>query len=105
VLVGRHGSWDWQALRVVVVGLITLGVVLLVRRAGDAIVGAVALLLGVLGTVVGVGIGAVHLAEAGLVLSSAAGLAALASGLVLLVLGGWPHCRPPCCCSSSCSFR
>lgn len=89
VLVGRQGSWAWQALRVVVVGLLTLGVVLLVRRAGAAVVGAVALGLGVLGTVAGVGIGAVHLAKAGLVLSSAAGLAALASGLVLLGIGGW----------------
>ena len=93
VLVGRQGSWAWQTLRVVVVGLLTLGVVLLVRRAADAVVGAVALALGVLGTVAGVGIGAVHLAKAGLVLSSAAGLAALASGLMLLVLGGWQLTR------------
>lgn len=93
VLVGRPGSWAWQTLRVVVVGLLTLGVVLLVRRAADAVVGAVALALGVLGTVAGVGIGAVHLAKAGLVLSSAAGLAALASGLMLLVLGGWQLTR------------
>lgn len=89
VLVGRQGSWAWLALRLAVVGLLTLGVVLLVRRAGDAVVGAVALALGVLGAVAGVGIGAVHLAKAGLVLSSAAGLAALASGLVLLGIGGW----------------
>ncbi len=93
VLVGRQGSWAWQSLRVVVVGLLTLGVVLLVRRAADVVVGAVALALGVLGTVAGVGIGAVHLAKAGLVLSSAAGLAALASGLMLLVLGGWQLTR------------
>jgi dienelactone hydrolase len=93
VLVGRQGSWAWQSLRVVVVGLLTLGVVRLVRRAADAVVGAVALALGVLGTVAGVGIGVVHLAKAGLVLSSAAGLAALASGLMLLVLGGWQLTR------------
>lgn len=89
VLVGRQGTPGWQALRVVVVGLLTAGVVLLVRRAGDAVVGAVALALGLLGTAVGAGIGVVHLAKAGLVPSSVAGLAALASGLVLLGIGGW----------------
>jgi uncharacterized protein len=93
VLVGRQGSPAWQALRVVMVGLLTVGVVLLVRRAGAAVVGALAVTLGLLGTVVGVGIGVVHLAKTGLVLSSVSGLTALVSGLALLGIGGWQLVR------------
>jgi dienelactone hydrolase len=92
-VVGWQGTPAWQVLRVAVVGLLTVGVVLLVRRAGAATVGAVALALGLLGTVVGIGIGAVHLAKAGPVPTAVAGVGTLASGLVLLVLGGWQLTR------------
>ncbi len=89
VLVVRQGTPAWQGLRGLLVVVLVGCAVLLARHARDGVVGAVALALGLVGTVVGVGIGVVHLAKAGLVLTAVAGLVALVSGLLLLALGGW----------------
>jgi dienelactone hydrolase len=86
-IVGLTGSLAWQAVRVLLVaGLIALAVWGLGAQQ-RAVRGAVALLLGLNGTVVGIGIGIMHVTHDTLDLTAVAGLACLAIGLMLLGFG------------------
>ena len=86
-IVGLAGALAWQAVRVLlVVGLTALAVWGLGAQQ-RAVRGAVALLLGLTGTVVGIGIGIMHVTHDTLDLTAVAGLACLAIGLMLLGLG------------------
>jgi dienelactone hydrolase len=88
VIVGASGTPVWQILRVLVVGALLIGLLLLLasvsvlRRAG------LELAAGLVVVPVGIGIGLPHLAKAGAHVLTVAGLLALAGGLVLLVAGG-----------------
>src|SRR5271166_1599697 len=66
VLAGLDGSAAWQVARVVVILAVTAGAVWFTGRAGRAGRGPIALLLGIVGTVAGTGVGSAHLAKAGL---------------------------------------
>ena len=88
VLVGLEGSVVGRSIRIGAVLCLTALGIAVMRRAGALAGGACALMLGIAGTVAGVGIGGVYLAKQGLSLIAIAGMIALASGLWLLVAGG-----------------
>ncbi|HET9564835.1 MAG TPA: alpha/beta fold hydrolase [Mycobacterium sp.] len=83
-IVGLAGSLTWQAVRVVLVAGLTALAVWGLGAQQRAVRGAVALLLGLTGTVVGIGIGVIHVTHDTLDLTAVAGLVCLAIGLVLL---------------------
>jgi len=87
-LVARDGSLTWQLARAAVVTALTLAVVgLLRRRAGARARSGAALLAGLAGVTVGIGIGAAHLVKSGGWPVTVAGLAVLVPGVALLVAG------------------
>jgi hypothetical protein len=83
-IVGLTGSLAWQAVRVLLVAGLTALAVWGLGAQQRAVRGAVALLLGLTGTVVGIGIGIMHVTHNTLDLTAVAGLACLAIGLMLL---------------------
>jgi uncharacterized protein len=87
VLVGRDGDAGWRLARVVAVGTATWGSWIVLRRAGALGRGLVATGAGLVATAVGMGIALPYVTKSGLSMVSLAGLACLASGLVLLVGG------------------
>ena len=87
VLAGLDGSAVWQVARVLVILAVTALAVWFTGRAGRAGRGAVALLLGIAGTVVGAGVGSAHLAKAGLDVAAMLAAVVLVTGLVLLIWG------------------
>ena len=86
-IVGLAGSLAWQAVRVLLVAGLTALAVWGLGAQQRAVRGAVALLLGLTGTVVGIGIGVMHVTHDTLDLTAVAGLVCLAIGLVLLGVG------------------
>jgi uncharacterized protein len=86
-IVGLTGSLAWQAVRVLLVAGLTALAVWGLGAQQRAVRGAVALLLGLTGTVVGIGIGIMHVTHDTLDLTAVAGLACLAIGLMLLGFG------------------
>jgi uncharacterized protein len=86
-IVGPTGSLTWQAVRVLLVAGLTALSVWGLGAQQRAVRGAVALLLGLTGTVVGIGIGVMHVTHDTLDLTAVAGLVCLAIGLVLLGVG------------------
>jgi uncharacterized protein len=86
VIVGSNGSLPWQITRVVLVVAGILAATWLLGG-GRAIRGLVALLLGLVGTVVGIGIGVMHVTHDTINLTAVAGLMALATGVCLLGFG------------------
>jgi uncharacterized protein len=86
-IVGLTGSLTWQAVRVLLVAGLTALSVWGLGAQQRAVRGAVALLLGLTGTVVGIGIGVMHVTHDTLDLTAVAGLVCLAIGLVLLGVG------------------
>jgi uncharacterized protein len=87
VIVGSNGTLPWQVVRVGLVVGATLTAAWFLAAGGRVIRGAVALLLGLVGTVVGIGIGVMHVTHNTVDLTAAAGLVVLAAGLVLLGFG------------------
>jgi pimeloyl-ACP methyl ester carboxylesterase len=87
VTVGRDGSPGWQLARVLVTVLLTAATVLIVRRTPDRSRGVTAMVIGVVGTALGAGIGGPHLAKGAPLIPTTAGVLALLSGLALLVRG------------------
>jgi dienelactone hydrolase len=87
VLVGYEGSLMWRAVRIFAVVAITALAIRVERRSSAPWPGAAMVAVGTVGTVVGAGIGGVHLATAGMTAQAVAGLCALVPGLVLLVIG------------------
>jgi dienelactone hydrolase len=86
VLAGVDGSPVWRAARVLAVIAITGLAVWFTRRAGRAARGGTALVLGIVGTVVGAGV-AIAQAKAGLGTAAAVAGVVLVTGLVLLIWG------------------
>jgi uncharacterized protein len=86
-IVGLTGSLAWQAVRVVLIAGLTALAVWGLGAQQRAVRGAVALLLGLTGTVVGIGIGVMHVTHDTLDLTAVAGLVCLAIGLILLGVG------------------
>jgi dienelactone hydrolase len=86
-IVGLTGSLAWQAVRVLLVAGLTALAVWGLGAQRRAVRGAVALLLGLTGTVVGIGIGVMHVTHDTLDLTAVAGLVCLAIGLFLLGVG------------------
>jgi dienelactone hydrolase len=86
-IVGRSGSPVWQSVRLFGGLALTLLAVAAIDRWPDRRRGALAFLLGIAGTLAGIGIGVPHLAKGGLSVATVAGLAAGAAGLVLLAGG------------------
>ena len=86
-IVGLAGSLTWQAVRVLLVAGLTALAVWGLGAQQRAVRGAVALLLGLTGTVVGIGIGVMHVTHDTLDLTAVAGLVCLAIGLLLLGVG------------------
>jgi dienelactone hydrolase len=86
-LMGTGGSLGWWLVRELVVVAVTAGAFMATRRPGPVVRGGSALLLGIVGTAAGTGIGAVHAAKAGFVVTTVAGLVALVTGLWMLVWG------------------
>jgi len=87
VLVGLDGSAAGQAVRVLVVVVVTAGAVWFTRRAGRAGRGAMVLLVGIAGTAVGAGTAGGHLAKAGLDAAAVAAAVVLVAGVMLLIWG------------------
>ena len=85
VLVGLDGSAAGQAVRVLVVVVVTAGAVWFTRRAGRAGRGAMVLLVGIAGTAVGAGMAGGHLAKAGLDAAAVAAAVVLVAGVMLLI--------------------
>jgi hypothetical protein len=86
VLAGVDGSPVWRVVRVLVVLAITGLAVWFTRRAGRAARGGIALVLGIVGTVVGAGVAIGHL-KAGLGAVVAVAGIVLVTGLALLIWG------------------
>jgi dienelactone hydrolase len=87
-LVGRAGAAGWRLVRVAAVVGLGLAVLWAVRRVRPPARAIVEVVVGIVATAVGVGIGGPHLAKSGLSLITVAGLVTFAGGLVLLALGG-----------------
>lgn len=88
-LVGRDGSPGWRAARVSgVLAATAVGVELWRRRGTRSVAIPGAVVLGLVGIVVGVGIGLPHLAKGGPGVVAVTGLVALVAGLVLYVTAG-----------------
>ena len=87
VLAGLDGSAVWQVARVLVILAVTALAVWFTGRAGRAGQGVAALLLGIVGTVAGAGVGSAHLAKAGLDVAAVLAVIVLVTGLVLLIWG------------------
>jgi uncharacterized protein len=87
VLAGIDGSAAGQAVRVLVVVVVTTGAVWFTRRAGRTGRGATALLLGIAGTAAGAGTAGGHLAKAGLDAAAVAAAVVLVAGVMLLIGG------------------
>jgi dienelactone hydrolase len=87
VLAGLDGSPTWQAARVLVVVAVTAAAVWFARRAGSTSQGAMALLLGIAGTVAGLGVAVAHLTKAGPDAAAVAAAIAGAASLFLLIWG------------------
>lgn len=87
VAVGAAGSPGWRALRVAAAVLVGAAAVLLERRGRPVLRGVTAGAAGLLGTTTGAGIGVMHLVKSDINLAALAGLAILASGLILLGAG------------------
>ena len=87
VIVGIDGSQPWQVARVMLVVGVTLAAVWLLGAGGRVTRGAVALVLGLVGTVVGVGIGVMHVTHDTVDMTAIAGLVALSTGLLMLGFG------------------
>ena len=88
VLVGYEGSLAGRAVRIFAVVAITVLAIRVGLRASAPWPGVVMVLVGTAGTIVGAGIGGVHLAKLGPTPVAIAGLVALACGVALLVRGG-----------------
>lgn len=86
-LVARDGSPGWLVLRVLLVLGLTSAAVLAEERAGLRGFAAVTIGVGLAGTIVGAGIGVMHVAKAGVSVVAGAGLVALVAGLVLAGVG------------------
>jgi pimeloyl-ACP methyl ester carboxylesterase len=86
-IVARDGSPGWQLARLLITGLLTTAAVVIFRRAPDAARAMTGIVLGIVGTALGAGVGVPHLAKGAPFIPTAAGVLALASGLVLLVGG------------------
>jgi hypothetical protein len=87
VLGGLGGSAAWRMARVLVVIAVTATAVWFTRRTGRAGRGAVALPLGIAGTVAGAGTASGHLAKAGLDAAALVAAVVLVTGVVLLAWG------------------
>ena len=85
-LAGADGSPTWRTARVLAVIAVTGLGVWFTRLAGRGARGGTALVLGMLGTVVGVGVAAAHL-EAGLGAVAVAAVIVLVTGIILLIWG------------------
>jgi pimeloyl-ACP methyl ester carboxylesterase len=86
-LVAWSGTPLWQVARLLVVAGFTAVALVGHHRLGATGRALLALVSGLVGTAVGVGIAGPHVAKAGLTLTTAAGILTLACGLVLLALG------------------
>ncbi len=87
LIVGLTGSLPWQAARMLLVFGLTALALWGIGTQQRAVRGAVALLLGLTGTVVGVGVGVMRLTHDTVDLTAVAGLVCLGAGLGLLGIG------------------
>lgn len=87
VVVGWDGAPVWRVVRMVAVAAITSLALIGMRRSTRAGRGAIALVLGVAGTVAGGGVASAHLARDGITVTSVAASIVLSAGLALLILG------------------
>ena len=87
VLLGASGSAGWRAVRVIAALIIGAVAFLVERQPRPVRSGLAASVLGILGLTTGAGIGVMHLVKSDLTLTAVAGVAILASGLVLLGMG------------------
>jgi uncharacterized protein len=87
LIVGSAGSLFWQFGRVLLVVALTVLALWGVSTQQRAVRGAVTLLLGLTGTVVGIGVGVMRVTHDTVDLTAVAGLVCLAVGLGLLIFG------------------
>lgn len=87
VVVGLDGTPGWRFVRVLAVLAITWAALIGARRSGRAGRGAIALWLGVAGTVAGGGVASAELAKEGVTVTSLAASVVLVTGVSLLVSG------------------
>ena len=86
VVVGYRGTPGWHALRVIVVIAVYAAGFLLQRHVGKW-VPAMSTFFGVVGVIVGISVGLMHLVKSGPVVPTAAGLVVLLASLALLIDG------------------
>lgn len=87
VIVGLNGDLPWQVARVLSVGALTALALWTLGSARRGIRAVVALVAGLVGAVVGIGIGVMHITHDTVDATAVAGLVCLASGLFLLGIG------------------
>ena len=87
VLVGYPGTPGWQALRVIVVLGLFAAAFWLQRSGRKWVAAVISTIVGVVGVIVGVGVGLMHLVKSGPLVPTVAGLVVLAAGLALLITG------------------
>lgn len=87
VIVGLNGALPWQVARVLVVGTLTALALWALTVARPGIRAVVALSAGLVGTVVGIGIGIMHITHDTVNVTAVAGIVGLVSGLFLLAIG------------------
>jgi hypothetical protein len=87
IVTGRAGSPLWRAMWVLASVGVTIVAVAVASGAGPLGRGGIALLLGIVGTVAGAGIGGVYLSKVGMSMTTVASLITLVTGLWMLVLG------------------
>jgi pimeloyl-ACP methyl ester carboxylesterase len=85
VLVGLQGSALWRIARAVVVVVLTVAALWVEHRQNRALRGVGGLIVGLIGTSAGFGIGMMHVVKSDLDVVGVAGLGALVAGLYLLV--------------------
>jgi uncharacterized protein len=87
VVVGYSGTPAWQALRIIVVISIFAAAFQLQRSRRPWIADVTSTTAGVIGTIVGIGVGLMHLVKSGPLIPTTAGLVVLVTGLALLIGG------------------
>lgn len=87
LLLAWDGTPAWRVVRALVAGAVTVAALRIETRGTPRQAGLVAVALGLVGLVVGIGIGVRHVTVAGVTAEALLGLAALAAGVVLLVAG------------------
>ena len=87
VLVGYRGTPGWQALRTTLVVVLFAAASWLQRSRRTWVASVTTVMVGVVGVIVGIAVGLMHMVKSGPLVPTAAGLVVLVAGLTLLIAG------------------